>query len=95
MNIAIVGSGYVGLVTGVCLARIGHTIICVDNNPEKIKKLRAGDIPIYEPGLDEILKNCVRRKKLHFTTSIKELRRNHPSFILLSGRHPKPTEMRI
>ena len=55
MNIAIIGSGYVGLVTGVCLAHIGHTVVCVDNNPEKIKKLKAGKVPIYEPGLEPLM----------------------------------------
>ena len=61
MNIAIVGSGYVGLVTGVCLAQIGHKVICVDVDEEKIKKLKQGKIPIYEPGLEELLKKNLRR----------------------------------
>ena len=56
MNIAIVGSGYVGLVTGVCLAQIGHRVTCVDVDQEKVKKLRQGKVPIYEPGLDDLLK---------------------------------------
>lgn len=72
MNIAIIGSGYVGLVTGVCLAQIGHRVICVDNNPEKIKKLKKGEIPIFEPGLQELMKESVRKKRLSFTGSIKE-----------------------
>ncbi len=72
MNIAIIGSGYVGLVTGVCLAHIGHHVISVDNNPEKIKKLKKGEIPIYEPGLQELMKECVKKKRLSFTGSIKD-----------------------
>ncbi len=70
MNIAIVGSGYVGLVSGVCLASIGHRVICVDNNPEKIKKLKKGEMPIYEPGLRELMHECVKKKRLSFSGSI-------------------------
>ncbi len=72
MNIAIIGSGYVGLVTGVCLAHIGHHVISVDNNPDKIKKLKRGELPIYEPGLQELMKECVKKKRLSFTGSIKD-----------------------
>ena len=72
MNIAIIGSGYVGLVTGVCLSHIGHHVICVDNNPEKIKKLKKGQIPIYEPGLEELMHACMKKKRLKFSGSIKE-----------------------
>lgn len=72
MNIAIVGSGYVGLVSGVCLASIGHHIICVDNDKEKIASLKKGEVPIYEPGLDELMKKLMKKKKLTFTSSIKE-----------------------
>lgn len=70
MNIAVIGSGYVGLVTGVCLAHIGHTVICVDNNHEKIKRLRLGKVPIYEPGLEDLLKKYLKNKRLSFTASI-------------------------
>ncbi len=55
-NIAVIGSGYVGLVTGTCLAELGNSVICVDNNAEKIEALRAGKMPIYEPGLEALLK---------------------------------------
>jgi UDPglucose 6-dehydrogenase len=72
MNIAVVGSGYVGLVTGVCLAHIGHHVVCVDIDEEKIKKLRKAIIPIYEPGLDDLIKKYIKNKRLSFTTSIKE-----------------------
>ena len=72
MNIAIIGSGYVGLVTGVCLASIGHKVICVDNNQEKIRLLKKGHIPIYEPGLKELLHKEVKKKRMSFTSSIKD-----------------------
>ena len=72
MNIAIVGSGYVGLVTGVCLAHIGHRVICVDNDPQKIKKLKQGKAPIYEPGLPELMTRYIKNGQLIFSASIKE-----------------------
>ncbi len=72
MDIAIVGSGYVGLVTGVCLAHIGHHVICCDNNEEKIKVLKSGGVPIYEPGLNELLAKYRKSKRIVFTTSIAE-----------------------
>jgi UDPglucose 6-dehydrogenase len=90
MNIAIIGSGYVGLVSGVCLAHIGHHVICVDNNPEKIKKLKRGEIPIYEPGLLELMKECVKKKRLSFTGSIKEATEKSEVIFLAVPTPPKP-----
>ena len=55
MKITVIGAGYVGLVTGACLAELGHQVLCVDNNPEKITLLNAAGVPIYEPGLQEML----------------------------------------
>lgn len=69
VNIAIIGSGYVGLVTGACFAEVGHHIICVDNNVEKVKTLQAGQIPIYEPGLEDLIKKNVAEGRLSFTDS--------------------------
>jgi len=68
MRIVIVGTGYVGLVTGTCLADSGHEVCCVDIDQDKVERLRAGDSPIYEPGLSELLERNVATKRLNFTT---------------------------
>jgi UDPglucose 6-dehydrogenase len=72
MEIAIVGSGYVGLVTGACFAEVGHHVICVDNDDRKVKALQSGIIPIYEPGLDDLVHRNVAARRLRFTNSIEE-----------------------
>jgi UDPglucose 6-dehydrogenase len=72
MDISIIGSGYVGLVTGACFADVGHNVICVDNDPRKVEALQAGQIPIYEPGLEEVIHRNVSAQRLRFTGSIKE-----------------------
>ena len=72
MDLSIIGSGYVGLVTGACFADVGHNVICVDNDVQKIKQLQAGEVPIYEPGLEEIIHRNVSARRLRFTGSIEE-----------------------
>lgn len=71
MKVAVVGSGYVGLVAGTCFADSGNEVVCVDVDEEKISKLRRGEIPIYEPGLEEMVKQNMREERLFFTTDIK------------------------
>jgi UDPglucose 6-dehydrogenase len=72
MDISIIGSGYVGLVTGACFADVGHNVICVDNDLRKVEALQAGKIPIYEPGLEEVVHRNVSAHRLRFTASTKE-----------------------
>jgi UDPglucose 6-dehydrogenase len=72
MNVTIVGTGYVGLVTGCCLAEAGHQVVCVDNNEQKVADLKKGLVPIFEPGLDEIMERNLRQARLSFTTSLAE-----------------------
>jgi UDPglucose 6-dehydrogenase len=70
MRVCVIGTGYVGLVTGACLAHIGHHVICVDNNEEKVKLMKSGQSPIYEPGLSEIMQAASETGKLEFTSDL-------------------------
>lgn len=72
MNIAVVGTGYVGLVTGTCLAETGNNVICVDINEDKVKKMQNGVIPIYEPHLDVLFERNIKQGRLHFTTNLND-----------------------
>lgn len=71
MNIAVVGTGYVGLVTGTCFAETGNHVICVDIDADKVKRMQNGEVPIYEPGLDILFERNTRQGRLHFTTDLK------------------------
>ena len=73
MKIVIIGTGYVGLVSGTCFAEVGTDVTCVDNNIEKINQIKAGEIPIYEPGLSEMIKRNVLAGRLHFSTDLREV----------------------
>ena len=70
MRVCTIGTGYVGLVTGACLAHIGHNVVCVDNNPAKVELMKSGHSPIYEPGLSEIMSAAMATGRLQFTTDL-------------------------
>ncbi len=72
MKIAVVGTGYVGLVSGTCFAESGNQVICVDINVEKVNRLKDGEIVIYEPGLEVLFQRNLKEGRLHFTTDLKD-----------------------
>jgi UDPglucose 6-dehydrogenase len=91
MTIAIIGTGYIGLVSGVCLAHIGHTVTCVDNNAAKLKTLRDGIIPIYEPGLEILLHEVVGKNLISFTDDVAEATRQN-DFVMIAVGTPTDDE---
>lgn len=91
MRVCVIGTGYVGLVTGACLAHTGHEVICVDNNEEKVKTMKAGRSPIYEPGLSEIMTAAIQSGNIEFTTDL-EAGVNHGDVLFIAvGTPPLPT----
>jgi len=85
MKVCIIGTGYVGLVTGVCFSDLGNNVICVDNNKTKINDLSAGKIPIYEPGLDELVKKNCRSGRLKFSTDLSKTVKNSNIIFICVG----------
>src|SRR3989338_4920927 len=85
MNISIIGSGYVGLVTGACFAELGNRVICTDNDTKKINALKKGFIPIYEPGLEELISINTKKKRLKFTSNINEAVRSSDVIFIAVG----------
>lgn len=88
MNITVVGSGYVGLVTGACIAEMGNTVYCVDVDKTKIENLKQGILPIYEPGLEEIVTDNHQSGRLHFTTSLADAVEQSEVFFIAVGTPP-------
>ena len=91
MNIAVIGTGYVGLVAGSCFAESGNDVVCVDNNADKVASLRQGVIPIYEPGLPELVERNVREERLSFTTDLEDAVRKSLVIFLAVGTPTTPT----
>ncbi|MDD5129938.1 MAG: UDP-glucose/GDP-mannose dehydrogenase family protein [Candidatus Omnitrophica bacterium] len=85
MNISVIGSGYVGLVSGACFAELGNHVICVDNDKQKISGLKKGVIPIYEPGLQELIVSNLKNNRLKFTSNIKEAVKNSEVIFIAVG----------
>ncbi len=88
-KILVIGSGYVGLTTGACLAELGNYIVCIDNNEEKISALKNGIMPIYEPGLEPLVKRNLAEGRLSFATEIKEAVENATIIFICVGTPPK------
>ncbi|BAZ45018.1 nucleotide sugar dehydrogenase [Chondrocystis sp. NIES-4102] len=91
MRVCVIGTGYVGLVTGVCLSYIGHDVICVDNNEEKVKLMQSGQSPIYEPGLSELMKSSAESGKLTFTADLSKGVEHGEILYIAVGTPPLPT----
>ncbi len=90
MNITVVGSGYVGLVSGACFASLGNRVICVDIDAKKIALLKKGRSPIYEPGLEELIRENLKKKNISFTTDLKNAVRRSEVIFIAVGTPPKP-----
>ncbi|MFO1207319.1 MAG: UDP-glucose/GDP-mannose dehydrogenase family protein [Burkholderiales bacterium] len=89
MNLCVIGTGYVGLVTGACFAEMGNHVVCVDKDESKIVALQAGRIPIYEPGLENVVTTNTREGRLHFTTSLQEAMQESNVFFIAVGTPPQ------
>ena len=89
MKLCMIGTGYVGLVSGVCFSDLGNDVVCVDKDKEKINLLNNGIIPIYEPGLEEILKRNFKANRLTFTTDLKKAVSNSDIIFICVGTPTK------
>lgn len=95
MKIAVVGTGYVGLATGTCFAGTGNKVTCVDINIAKVEKLSAGQITIYEPGLEKIFLRNIKERRLNFTTQLEEAVEDAEIIFLALPTPPDGTAVRI
>jgi UDPglucose 6-dehydrogenase len=91
MRVCVIGTGYVGLVTGACLAHIGHDVICIDNNEEKVKLMKSGQSPIFEPGLSEIMQNAIKDGKIQFSSDLGAGVAHGEILFIAVGTPPLPT----
>src|SRR5829696_3321980 len=94
MDLCIIGSGYVGLVSGACFAEVGHHVVCVDNDQRKVDMLQRGEFPIYEPGLEELVHWNVAAKRLRFTNSIED-GVDHSEVIFIAVPTPPQVDGRV
>jgi UDPglucose 6-dehydrogenase len=92
MRVAMIGAGYVGLVSGGCFAELGHTVTCIDKDARKIDALRRGEMPIYEPGLEELVARNVREGRLSFTTSLTEAVAGATAVFIAVGTPSRPAD---
>lgn len=90
MRIVMVGTGYVGLVSGTCFAEFGHSVICVDKDKKKIEKLQKGEIPIFEPGLEDLLKRQIAAERITFTTKLSEAMEDAEAVFIAVGTPSRP-----
>jgi UDPglucose 6-dehydrogenase len=90
LKISVIGTGYVGLVTGCCFAEVGHEVVCTDNDAAKLKVLESGRLPIYEPGLDKVIEKARRRKLLSFSASAAETIKSGDAIFICVGTPPLP-----
>jgi UDPglucose 6-dehydrogenase len=91
MRVCVIGTGYVGLVTGACLAHIGHDVICIDNNEEKVKLMKSGQSPIFEPGLSDIIQSAIQNGKIEFSTDLAAGVAHGEVLFIAVGTPPLPT----
>ncbi|MEO0843975.1 MAG: UDP-glucose/GDP-mannose dehydrogenase family protein, partial [Cyanobacteria bacterium J06643_5] len=91
MRVCVIGTGYVGLVTGACLAHVGHDVICIDNNEEKVKLMKSGQSPIFEPGLSEIMQNAIQNGKIQFSSDLAAGVAHGEILFIAVGTPPLPT----